>query len=268
MSALSYFERINLEKLFDMGGGYVLNFSNRTFQEFMADRAKCDIYSEKYLFGSGSKANRLRRFWVIEPSHLVGKILHDLINIAIEVSFQKENTKLIDDCRKTANRLLQGAPVEEFDIIVDELSDDSFESLVNSIRGSLNLNNPEAGLDHLHTFVNKYLHYLCDKRGISYTKDRPLHSLIGEYIKVIKKEGKIASEMTERILKSSIANFEAFSFVRNDNSLAHDNPLLNYDESLLIFNHIVSSIRFIQSLERRGINKMNDVHISDEEIPF
>jgi hypothetical protein len=55
--------------------------------------------------------------------------------------------------------------------------------------------------------------------------------------------------MTERILKSSISVMEAFNDVRNVQSLAHDNPILNYDESLLVFNHVSSSIRFITSLE-------------------
>ena len=43
---------------------------------------------------------------------------------------------------------------------------------------------------------------------------------------------------------------EAFNRVRNEQSLAHDNPVLNYNESLLIFNHVVSAIRFVETLER------------------
>ena len=57
--------------------------------------------------------------------------------------------------------------------------------------------------------------------------------------------------MTERILKSSISVLEAFNDVRNNKSLAHDNPILNYEESLLIFNHVAASIRFIKSLEAK-----------------
>jgi len=41
--------------------------------------------------------------------------------------------------------------------------------------------------------------------------------------------------MTERILKSSISILDAFNDVRNNKSLAHDNPVLNRNESLLIF---------------------------------
>lgn len=57
--------------------------------------------------------------------------------------------------------------------------------------------------------------------------------------------------LTERILKSSISVLEAFNDVRNNKSLAHDNPILNYEESLLIFNHVAASIRFIKALETK-----------------
>jgi len=60
MANLTFFEKNKLEKLFGMGGGYVLDFSNRTFQEFVADIAGRDIFDQKYEYASGSKANRLR----------------------------------------------------------------------------------------------------------------------------------------------------------------------------------------------------------------
>ncbi len=55
--------------------------------------------------------------------------------------------------------------------------------------------------------------------------------------------------MNDRILKTSISVLEAFNDVCNNRSLARDNPILNYEESLLIFNHVTASIRFIKKLE-------------------
>ena len=71
-----------------------------------------------------------------------------------------------------------------------------------------------------------------------------------EYVRHLKANGDIESEMTERILNSSISILEAFNRVRNDQSFAHANAVLNYDESLLIFNHVTSAIRFLAALER------------------
>jgi hypothetical protein len=77
--------------------------------------------------------------------------------------------------------------------------------------------------------------------------------------------------MTERILKSSISLLEAFNHVRNEQSLAHDNPLLNYEEALLIFNNIVNAIRFLRDLETKLGNREQLLATHEEldnKIPF
>jgi hypothetical protein len=63
MSDLSNTEKRKFERLLEMGSGYVLNFSNRTFEEFILDSTGRSIYDARYEYGSGSKANRLRAFW-------------------------------------------------------------------------------------------------------------------------------------------------------------------------------------------------------------
>lgn len=60
----------------------------------------------------------------------------------------------------------------------------------------------------------------------------------------------IESSMTERILKSSISVLDAFNDVRNNMSFDHDNPVLNRNESLLIFQHVTSAIRLVWTLKQ------------------
>lgn len=105
MAKLKFNELRQLEKLFNMGGGYVLNFSNRTLQEFVYDSVEADIYDERYNYKSGSKANRLRAFLNSEPEHHVGKLIQDLIDIAEEI-FGDKKANEISNCRKIANGLL------------------------------------------------------------------------------------------------------------------------------------------------------------------
>ncbi len=47
MANLSTIEKQILEKLFQMNGGYVLNFSDRTMGEFFRDNVGIDIYTQK-----------------------------------------------------------------------------------------------------------------------------------------------------------------------------------------------------------------------------
>jgi len=250
-----------------MGSGYVLDFSNRTFQEFIADSTGRDIFDQKYEYASGSKANRLRAFWSKEPNHVVGKLLSDLLDYCKDGSAYPPN--LHEDCRRIVQRLLQDAPVQDVEAISAVSAERDFEVLAKSVRDAIEKNEPESGLDRLHTFVVKYVRLLCKKHGSAADRDKALHSLFGEYIKQLKKSGCIESEMTERILKSSISILEAFNHVRNEQSLAHDNPVLNYSESLLIFNHVASSIRFITAIEE-PVNgtKSGPRNGEDDDIPF
>src|SRR3989338_5019837 len=249
MSDLSFIEKVKLEKLFDMGGGYVLNFSNRTFAEFVAESTGKNIYDSKYDYASGSKANRLRAFWTEEPNHAVGKLISDLLEYTRQLPAYGDQGTLYEDCIRIADRLKQGSPVQDLDVITPDLPERDFEILVKSMKEAIDKNAPESALDRLHTFVIKYMRVLCEKYGITVERDKPLHSLMGEYVKCLKRRGLIESQMTERILKSSVSVMEAFNEVRNEQSLAHDNPVLNYSESLLIFNHVVSTIRFVVALE-------------------
>ncbi len=271
MADLTNLEKRKLEKLFGMGSGYVLDFSNRTFDEFVLDSVGKSIFEEKYAIGSGSKANCLRGFWAVEPNYVVGKLLADLVAYASEPGIKPESQGLCESCRRIAERLLQTQPVPEIEAINPNTVERDFESLAKSVREAIEKNQPETALDRLHTFITKYMRVLSDKHGIVHTRDKPLHSLVGEYIKKLKEKGYIESEMTERIMKSSISTLEAFNHVRNDQSFAHDNPILNYDESLLIFNHVTAFVRFVESLERRlAIDSKQRVSAAkfEDDIPF
>lgn len=263
MSDLSAIEKRKLERALNMGGGYVLNFSNRTFEEFFLDAVGIQIYDDKYSYGSGSKANRMRAFWDLESNHVVGKVLGLIFDDWQEYAggFASEPS---EECRRIVHRLRESAPVPDIGAITPLTDDKTFEVLARSVRESIEKNEPEAGLDRLHTFLVKYFRALCASRGIDTNREKPLHSLVGEYVRALKSGGLIESEMTERILKSTISVLESFNKVRNDQSLAHDNRILNHNESLLIFGHVTTSIRFLQAIEARDAGTPDE----EDDSPF
>jgi uncharacterized protein (TIGR02391 family) len=79
MADLTTNEKQILEKLFQMSGGYVLNFTDRTFGEYFRDDLKIDIYNPKYNYASGSKANRMRGFWLKATNRDVSESIVGLI---------------------------------------------------------------------------------------------------------------------------------------------------------------------------------------------
>jgi hypothetical protein len=251
MSDLSSTERRKLEQLLGMSSGYVLSFSNRTFDDFFFESIGRSIYDSQYDYGSGSKANRLRGFWKVEGNSLVGKLMGDMLDHGLEAEWLAADDPRLEECRRIVTRMRSDRPVVEIDALTAISDERDFEAAARAVHDSIEKNAPEAGLDRLHTLVVKYVRSLCARHGITITRDKALHSLFGEYVKFLREKSHIESEMTYRILKSSISTLEAFNDVRNNQSLAHDNPVLNYDEALLIFNHVASSIRFLRSLEGR-----------------
>ncbi len=149
MSDLTSIEKIKLEKLLEMDSGYVLDFSNRTFQEFVLESLNIDIYDEKYNYHSGSKANRLRGFWKEEPNSTVGELIEKILEywrikklIARKV-ITTEEEDLFNGCQKIVERLQGGnaknrnqdsLKKEEFSSLRSSLllEFDSFAELVNS----------------------------------------------------------------------------------------------------------------------------------------
>lgn len=84
MSNLKPVDRSYLETLFEMGGGYVLSFTNATFEDFVRGSTGEEIYSEAYSGNGDSKANRLRAFWNTAPNEKVASLLGDLLTLMID----------------------------------------------------------------------------------------------------------------------------------------------------------------------------------------
>lgn len=249
MSDLTPKEKILLEKVLGMSSGYVLGFSDRTFAEFFADTIGLDIDDPKYSRNGTSKAKRLRTFWAIEENHLVGKVMSEMIDMT-DGTKDQSLADLKTKCAIIVDRLLGGVAVEDIGVLDVNSEERTFRLLAVSVRRAIDDGEPDAALDRLHTYVVKYIRQVCGSRRIDTAETKPVHALMAEYIKALRTEGAIESEITERILKNCIAIFEAFNFVRNRHSLAHGNDLLGKAESLLIVNHIVSIIRFIQAVEQ------------------
>jgi len=108
VSSLKTVEKTAFEDLFEMGGGYVLDFSNNTFATFFRENANIDIYDDKYAINGRSKARRLRAFWKIESDLLVGRLLSELLEYwHFKNPTPDEQAKaLADRCTRTVERLI------------------------------------------------------------------------------------------------------------------------------------------------------------------
>ena len=112
MSSLKAIDRRSLETFLGMSSGYVLNFSDYTFGEFVLENTGLDIHSDRYRTEGSSKAKKLRELWKLESDHIVGRLLLALIEYRDSLQFEStpEEKELENRCRQIATRLLSDGP--------------------------------------------------------------------------------------------------------------------------------------------------------------
>lgn len=77
MSDIKNSTKQKLEHLLGMRTGYVLDFTNATFQDFILTAVGIDV---DISYPEGSKAIRLRSFWQNEPDETVAKLMHEMLD--------------------------------------------------------------------------------------------------------------------------------------------------------------------------------------------
>lgn len=150
MAHLTSIEKGILEKLLQMGGGYVLDFSDRTMGEFFRDDLGIDIYDMKYAYGSGSKANRMRGFWLASDNKAVARSITKLTEYIesklMMGSFRTEDypKALIESARNISRGLVSG----EDKAVVENKSKATFKN------GSINIELQKEIFDHVQKLLN------------------------------------------------------------------------------------------------------------------
>lgn len=280
MAEITYEEKILLESFLDMGQGYILDFYNSTLQEFIFEKVGLDIYSKKYSLKGDSKAKRIREFWRLESDYIVGKLTDAFIvyyqfGRTRNPKYFKATKEQEEQCRKIVERLKEGGVSTQISNITPFDDSEEFKKLSKSIRESIESNEPELALDRLHTFFMKYIRELCIKNNISYSSLESLNAIFGKYLKFIESKIGFESEMTKTILKYSISLLEKYNHVRNNSSFAHDNKLLNYTESLYIFDTLARLKGFIDGIQqnieiesKKKEMQNTNIYSNSDDLPF
>jgi len=240
---------------FPRGFGYVLDFSDRTMEEYFSDEFGINIYAEEYQANGSSKRNCLTTFLKLTDAYSALKVLRSLWEIREGLLAQATSpSSALEASKKTAafEKVIESLEGNS-ELVIPEGVDaytreKTLEALVADIDRTLKANKPEVALDHLHTYCVKKVTHLLKSRGIECALDEPLHSRFGKYRKQLVNEQSL-HEFTDRALKSSISLLDSFSDLRNNHSLAHDNEILGPVEARFVFSNINSILILIRSLE-------------------
>ncbi len=175
MADLRTMDKQILENLFEMGGGYVLDFSDRTIGEFFDDELGINFFNEKYNYASGSKANRMRGFWKQADNIPVGKSILKLIEyiehkITLD-EFKKKDypDKKITAAKNIANKLLDRTATAQknvtirADIINEQINIVLNKNVFSHVQGLLNNGHYFNAVEEAYKIVREKLKKITGK---------------------------------------------------------------------------------------------------------
>ena len=239
-----------IDRAFQTEPGYCLDFSDRTFRSFFEEEFRLDIDDSKYRENGSSKMNRLRTFCKVEEGAFVSKVLRGLLKYR---ATRPHLQPLVPSIELSVQELISKIEGINFiartDAIVSFERSESLGELIASIERDILADKPQVALDRLHTYCQKKFSYLIEKRtGTKCDRSEPLNSRYGRYVKSVIENTEI-SAMSKQILTSFNKVLERFNFVRNEQSAAHDNELLNKAEARFIFDSMSAILRFVQTID-------------------
>ena len=104
MASIDFIERGYFEQLFGMGSGYVLDFTNREFQEFVYEKIQIDVYAK---YPGLSKAKILRSIIAEYDNVTVGKLLLEFMRyMQAKGAVTDANRETFAKCAEIGNRLI------------------------------------------------------------------------------------------------------------------------------------------------------------------
>ena len=256
MANLNIEELEGFEDLFGMSTGYVIDFSNDTFRRFIKRTIGLDVYEGNGYTDYCSKANKLRQIWEKESDNSVGKLMDAMLTHY--EGFKRKCNELTPDIVDRIKRLrivCQRLLGNMGKIVLPDTDEETLQTLLNDIDHSLSINNPTLCLDRLHTFSTKFMRQVCEKNGIAIVdikgKHLPLQSLAGMLKNMYKETGQFESTFTLLAIQNSISLFDKFYEIRNTQSYAHDNELLNDIEATFAVKIMSTLLCFINAVENQ-----------------
>lgn len=212
-----------VDQALGMTSGYVLNFSDATFNDFVRRKFGIDATAPTYTVDGTSKGKRLRAllrslvpgaqaevlraFWG-HRQQVTNNGMHSDLEPQVESDFLAMVARL-----EGSEQPIDLAVVEAF------TDDPTLAELIEAIQREIQANKPNAALDRLHTYSMKKFADLLERDGITVGHNDALHARAGRYINNLRQAGQIG-EYSVKIAKSAVQVCENFNMVRNKQSLA------------------------------------------------
>lgn len=254
MSTLSYVEKEQMANFFGIKDGYVFSFLKNGYnktntRDIILEATGIDIYSNSNYDMSQERC--IRKIWDECDDYTVGKLLKIMLDYYWNVAdwdWDRHEEMTYKSLRELEKRLMKNP------VTIPDPTTDTLKMVKDDIERNCNNNTPELALDRLHTFSTEFLRNICIKHGINTLDDHgnelPLHSLAGMIKKWYATSDYFESEFAVIAIQNTINIFEKFNSIRNSQSAAHPNEILNKAEAMYAVKIIAETLTFIEKIEQ------------------
>ncbi|MBB4303368.1 hypothetical protein GGD81_002411 [Rhodobium orientis] len=264
-------QRQVFDQIFHSGGGYVLDFSDRTMSEWFEENFGINIFQERFQIEGSSKGKTLRGFVSVAEPRLVAQVLRALWAYRNTLDGYtdddpKKETRLHDWLKQFTAELESSSTLRFDESFTDFSADTTLAKLRASIAADLIAEKPDVALDRVHTYCVKRFRHLLSRHGQSTDARTPLDALFGAYGRILR-DSRDVSEFALPTLRMQHKLFDGLNQARNKRSLAHDNELLDLSEAQYVIECVVASLAFIERLEARRASEGGDRGIATQGSP-
>lgn len=267
MSTLTYVEKERMANFFGIKNGYVFSFLKNGYnktntRDMIFEATGIDIYSNADY--NMSQERCIRKIWDECDDYSVGKLLKvmlDYYDAVADWCWGEKEGYDYNQFRELEKRLMQNP------VTLPGATTDTLELVKKDIERNCTNNTPELAIDRLHTFSTEFFRSLCKKHKISTEDDRgneyPLQSLVGRLKNWYAENHYFDSEFSVVAIQNTINIFDKYNAIRNDQSAAHPNEVLNKAEAMYAVRIVAETLTFIDKIER-----IKDVEAATPRLPW
>lgn len=228
-----------LDRVFN-NGGYVLDFTNEMFYNFL-ERDFAIYVSKNELFKDApSKGKVLRVIWNKYPAEKCSMIAESLLSMAkaqsCSIGEDNENKVL-----EIVNKYKENQIFKPENYLTNYTNNEAYKKVEKDIHGNLE-KEPQLCVDRVHTLASHVLCNLCNKYSVEIYKDNskkdklPVGILVSSLFSKAYSIGKFTKDYEDHHSKL-IAEFfsKQYGDTRNKSSFAHANDSIMYKDDAMLY---------------------------------
>jgi hypothetical protein len=269
MSTLSVMDKRYIFELFEIRDGYILldmyrkTGKNKTFtRDMILEATGINIFSNEQ--PTLSQQKWVEKLITEHSNREVVKFFRCLESFYLENKCQKCLSSYCDNCEFFGKLSKFHSIMEKLetqsDIVLPSIGGDNIKDIQEDARRNIEAGNYALAIDRLHTYSILFFEDLCKKNNIEIVKDTQGHAVLEKLVADLKQHysnsGFLKTDFTKKALKRVSELLKEFNSVRNNDSAAHPNELLNNNEAKFVVEIVCNMLVFFKKLDDEYITEV------------